>query len=169
MKNKILEEKIALFPGSFDPFTLGHIEIVQRGLNFFDKIVIGLGINSTKTTMFSVERREGWIRALFADEPRVRVERFVGLTTAFAHECGARFILRGLRNAPDFEYEKNIDLINKHLAPDVETVYLISSPETGAISSTLVREVIRFGGELKGLAPDLIIADIYQNNKEVNV
>lgn len=162
-------KKVALFPGSYDPITLGHIEIVRRGLLLFDEIVIGIGVNTAKTTMFKPEKRMEWITNHFKAEPRVRVAFFNQLTVAFAQQISAKFLLRGLRNAPDFEYERNIDLLNQHLDSSIETIYLISSPETSHISSTLVREVIRFGGNLQGLVPDAISADIYQNNTTTNV
>lgn len=154
---------IALFPGSFDPITLGHIELVERGLQLFDEVVISLGTNSQKQTMFTLDQRMGWIQQQFASEPRIRVTTFTGLTVNYAQSIEARYLLRGLRNAPDYEYEKSIDLLNKHLSPAIDTVYLISSPDTQHISSSLVREVIKYGGKLQGLIPDHIIRDIAAN------
>ncbi len=150
-----------LFPGSFDPITYGHIEMVQRALEIFDEVIVGVGTNTQKQTMFTATQRLGWIRTHFKSEPRVRVEQFSGLTVHYAGHIGARYLLRGLRSSPDFEYEKNIDLLNKHLSPEIDTIYMISRPETQHISSSLVREVIRFGGNLTGLVPDSIIAEIY--------
>jgi pantetheine-phosphate adenylyltransferase len=152
----------ALFPGSFDPITLGHIEIIQRGLALFDEIIVGIGINTSKQAMFSPEVRQRWIEKAFENEPRVRVACYTNLTVLFAREVGAKFILRGLRSAPDYEYERNIDLLNKQLDPAIETLYLLSSPQTSFVSSTLVREVIRFRGRLEGLLPPHIIEDIYK-------
>jgi len=152
----------ALFPGSFDPITLGHIEIIQRGLVLFDEIIVGIGINTSKQAMFSPEVRQRWIEKAFENEPRVRVACYTNLTVLFAREVGAKFILRGLRSAPDYEYERNIDLLNKQLDPAIETLYLLSSPQTSFVSSTLVREVIRFRGRLEGLLPPHIIEDIYK-------
>lgn len=154
-------ERVVLFPGSFDPITVGHIEMIERALRVFDKVVVGVGINSSKQTMFSPEQRVRWIDQHFAPEPRVSVSTFDSLTVKFAEEIGAGFLLRGLRSSPDFEYEKNIDLLNKQLSPAVDTVYFISSPETQHVSSSLVREVIRFRGQLKGLVPAHITAEIY--------
>ncbi|RMF53622.1 MAG: pantetheine-phosphate adenylyltransferase [Bacteroidetes bacterium] len=153
--------KRALFPGSFDPITNGHIEIIRRGLALFDEIVVGLGLNTSKQPMFSPDQRLRWIVEAFRDEPRVQVRPYTGLTVQFAREVNAQFILRGLRSAPDYEYERNIDLLNKYLDPSIETFYLFSSPETSFVSSTLVREVIRFHGHLEGLLPPHIIRDIY--------
>ncbi|MDW8334212.1 MAG: pantetheine-phosphate adenylyltransferase [Bacteroidia bacterium] len=152
--------RTALFPGSFDPITCGHVEIVRRGLKIFDRIVVGVGVNTSKTPTFSVEKRVEWIEKCFENDARVEVRTYQGLTVHFARECGAEFILRGLRAAPDFEYEKNIDLLNNHLFPGVQTVYLIAFPETAHISSTLVREVVRFGGILDGLVPPHVVEDI---------
>ena len=142
-------KRTAVFPGTFDPITNGHIEIIERGLRIFDELIIGVGINTSKTTMFSPEVRTKWIEDLFRNEPRIRVVQFTGLTVHFAQQNDAQFLLRGLRAAPDFEYEKNIDLLNRQLAV-IETVFLISNPATGHISSSLVREVIRFRGNLNG-------------------
>ncbi|MCS7296808.1 MAG: pantetheine-phosphate adenylyltransferase [Bacteroidia bacterium] len=153
--------KRALFPGSFDPITNGHIEIIQRGLTLFDEIVVGIGLNTSKQPMFPPEQRLAWTEEAFRNEPRVQVRAYTGLTVRFAREIGARYILRGLRSAPDYEYERNIDLLNKYLDPEIETFYLMSSPATSFVSSTLVREVIRFHGHLEGLLPPHIIRDIY--------
>jgi pantetheine-phosphate adenylyltransferase len=156
--------RIALFPGSFDPITFGHIEIVRRGLALFDEVIVGVGVNSTKQTMFPLEQRMKWIHEAFSDEPRVRIEAFEGLTVGYAHSVGARFLLRGLRDAPDFQYEKGINFLNKHLEAGIETVFLISDASTQTVSSTLVREVIRYRGSLEGLVPPGIIADVYPAN-----
>jgi pantetheine-phosphate adenylyltransferase len=153
--------KKALFPGTFDPITYGHIEIIERGLKLFDHITIGVGANSAKNTMFTELQRCAWIKKYFIDQPQISVELYNTLTVNFALAIDAQFILRGLRNAPDFEYERNIDLLNKHLAASLETIYIISSPKTAHISSTLVREVIKLQGGLEGLVPELIIKDIY--------
>jgi pantetheine-phosphate adenylyltransferase len=120
----------------------------------FDEVVVAIGANSQKQTLLTLEQRLELLRAAFADEPRIAVESYTGLTVDFAQARNAPFLLRGLRGAADLEYEKSIALINRHMAPKVETVFLISSGETSHISSTLVREVIKYGGELRGLVPD---------------
>lgn len=145
--------RIALFPGSFDPFTNGHLDVVQRGLALFDHIVVALGTNSSKQRYLPVERMTELIAKVFRDEPRVSVRTFRGLTAEFACEVGARFLLRGLRNGPDFEYEKPIAYGNQHVNPDLETVFLLTSPTLGAISSTIVRDIHRFGGNVDALLP----------------
>jgi len=155
-------KQVALFPGTFDPITFGHIEILKRGLLMFDEIVIGMGTNTSKNTMFTAEQRLRWMKEYFADEKRIKVETFKGLTVNYAKSINAKFILRGLRSSSDFEYEKTIDLLNKHLNPNVETLYFISSPATAHISSTLVREIIRFRGHLEGLVPENIIQEVYK-------
>jgi len=153
--------RTALFPGSFDPPTLGHVELVERGLRLFDRVVIALGVNSAKQTMFPLDRRADWLRATFAAQgERVQVASYDTLTARYAREAGAACLLRGLRNALDMEYERSIDHLNKHLEPEIETLYLISSPQTAHISSTLVREIIRHGGRLEGLLPPVIIQDL---------
>ena len=146
--------KKAVFPGSFDPITQGHVEIVLRGQSLFDEIIVAIGINSAKKYFFSLEERLEMLRLCFANYPQVRVSSYTGLTVDFAREQGAAFLLRGLRSPQDLSYEQPIELINKHMAPGVETVHLLSSPETAMISSTIVREVIKHQGKIKGLIPD---------------
>ncbi len=148
-----MPQRIALFPGSFDPFTSGHQDIVQRGLLIFDKIIIALGKNSSKKRFFEIEFMEEKIREAFPDESRVEVKSFEGLTAEFAKKEGAKFLLRGLRNTTDFEYENSISIINKHLVEGLETVFLITSPNLAAISSTVIREVYKNGGDVNEFIP----------------
>jgi pantetheine-phosphate adenylyltransferase len=143
----------ALFAGSFDPVTIGHVEIVMRGAALFDEVIIGIGQNSSKKPMFSLEARMEMLDLAFSGSPNVRILPFDTLTVQFAESVGARFLLRGLRNGQDLDYERPIALINRHLDPRIETVYLVSGPEVGHVSSTLVREVARFGRDTKGLVP----------------
>ncbi len=150
--------KRALFPGTFDPITLGHIEIIERGLQLFDEIIIGVGINSSKQTMFSLDQRILWIQEYFLKyHQKVKVLPFDGLTVDFAKKNEIKFLLRGLRSAPDFEYEKHIFLLNKHLDDKIETVFLVSDTQYIGVSSTLVREIIKYQGKLEGLVPQNII------------
>ena len=145
--------KKALFPGSFDPFTKGHYSIVKRGLRLFDQIIIGVGRNTTKKYYFSEDQRIEMISGLFEDEPRVIVSGFDGLTVNYCKNVGADFILRGLRNGADFEYEKNIAFTNKLMEDDIQTVFLLTEQEYGAISSTILREILRNNGDISEFVP----------------
>ncbi|GAB4419497.1 MAG: pantetheine-phosphate adenylyltransferase [Bacteroidia bacterium] len=153
--------KIALFPGSFDPITRGHVEIILRGRAIFDQIIVAIGVNSKKNYLFSLEERLEMLSRVFADEPQIVVSSFQGLTVDFARAQGAAFLLRGLRSPQDLSYEQPIELINKHMAPELEVVHLLSSPETAMISSTIVREVIKYGGRVQGLIPDEILEYVH--------
>ncbi|MGB0254997.1 MAG: pantetheine-phosphate adenylyltransferase [Flavobacteriaceae bacterium] len=147
--------KRALFPGSFDPFTIGHLDIVKRGIKIFDEIVIGIGTNSEKNYMFSLEQRLAFIEACFSNETRVRVATYKGLTIDFCKEIKADFILRGVRNNGDFEFEKAIARTNRHMSK-IETVFLLTSAETSYISSSIVREIIRNKGDYSTFIPPQI-------------
>lgn len=151
-----MQQRICLFPGSFDPLTLGHVDIIQRAVPLFDKLVVGIGNNSSKQAMFSVEQREAWIRDVFANDPRVDVAVYVGLTVDFCKEINAGFILRGIRYVSDFEYERAIADMNRSLSPELETIFLTSSAQHATISSTLVRDVIRNGGNARQFLPDAV-------------
>lgn len=148
--------KVALFPGSFDPITKGHLDIVSRGLALFDEIVVGVGINANKTYMFTVEQRMKFIRDAFAHLPQVKVISFVGLTVSQCESIGARYILRGLRNPADFEFEKAIAQMNRAMVPTVETVFLLTSPELSAISSSIIRDIYRNGGDVTQFLPERV-------------
>jgi len=145
--------RIALFPGSFDPFTNGHLDIVRRGTGLFDQVIVAIGTNSSKQRYLPVEQMQELIGEVFRNEPRVAVRTFSGLTAEFAREVGATYLLRGLRNSPDFEYEKPIAYGNQHVNPDLETVFLLTSPTMGAISSTIIRDIHRFGGNVDAFLP----------------
>ncbi|MBO2008066.1 pantetheine-phosphate adenylyltransferase [Hymenobacter negativus] len=145
--------RIAIFPGSFDPFTNGHLDIVQRGMALFDQVIVAIGTNSSKQRYLPIEQMQEFIAGLFEDEPRVSVRTFKGLTAEFARETGARFLLRGLRNSPDFEYEKPIAYGNQHVYPGLETVFLLTSATLGAVSSTIIRDIHRFGGNVDAFVP----------------
>ena len=146
--------KKVVFPGSFDPITTGHVDLVRRALALFDEIIIAIGVNSQKQTLFDLEKRKKWIEDVFKDEPRVKVDVFEGLTVHYCKKVGARFLLRGLRNASDFDYEKTISQLNHIVGENVETVFLISKPEYSHISSTIVREIIKGKGDAKPFLPD---------------
>jgi pantetheine-phosphate adenylyltransferase len=145
--------KIALFPGSFDPFTKGHADIVERGLRLFDVVVIGIGTNSAKKRYFSLEMMTQKIRQAFPDEERIKVVSYDDLTANIAKHFNAKFLLRGLRNTTDFEYENTISQVNRHLAGGLETVFLITSPEFAPISSTIVRELHKYGANINEYLP----------------
>ncbi len=144
--------KRAIFPGSFDPITLGHLDIINRALPLFDEIIIAIGINAEKKYMFPLEKRKHFIKETFANEPKIKVETYTGLTIEYCQEKNIDFILRGLRNPADFEFEKAIAQTNRKLAP-VETVFLLTSAETSYISSSIVRDVLRNGGNIEGFVP----------------
>lgn len=142
----------AIFPGTFDPFTIGHYSVVQRALTFMDEVVIGIGINENKKTWFPTEKRVDMIRQLFADEPRVKVDSYDSLTIDFAKAKEAQFIVRGIRTVHDFEYEETIADINRKLA-GIETILLFTEPELTSISSTIVRELLQFGKDVTPFLP----------------
>ena len=147
--------KKAIFPGSFDPITLGHVDIINRGVTLFDEVIIAIGENSSKNYMFSLDERIAFIERAFKDNPKVRVMSYSGLTIEFCKEVGVDFILRGLRNPADFEFEKAIAHTNRHLST-LETVFLLTSAQTSFISSSIVREIIRFEGDYKKLVPNSV-------------
>lgn len=145
----------AVFPGSFDPITLGHVDIIERGLPLFDEIILAIGTNADKKYMFSLEDRLSFLEKTFEGEPKVKVQVYTGLTVNFCKEQGAGFILRGLRNGIDLEYEKAIGQTNFRMA-GIESVFLISSAGKGHFSSTIVRDVIRNGGDFGFMVPDAV-------------
>jgi pantetheine-phosphate adenylyltransferase len=147
--------KKAIFPGSFDPITLGHFDIIKRSIPLFDEIVVAIGINAEKKYMFSLEDRKRFIEEAFADEPKISVVTYEGLTIDFCKKIKAQFILRGLRNPADFEFEKAIAHTNRRLSK-IETVFLLTAAKTSYISSSIVRDVIRNGGEYELLVPDSV-------------
>ncbi len=144
--------RVAIFPGTFDPFTIGHAALVRRALQLVDTLYISVGINDAKHTMFTVDERVERIKALYKDEPRIRVMKYEGLTTDFAHSIGAQFIIRGVRNTVDFEYERGIADVNRMLT-GIDTLLLISEPEYAAVSSSVVRELARFGKDISPYLP----------------
>jgi len=151
--------RIAIFPGSFDPITVGHYDIVERALPMFDKIIIAIGYNSDKKGFFTIEEKIAWIKTAFKYEEKIEVLSYEGLTVDFCHKVGAKFILRGLRTASDFEYERAIAQMNRKLHPDLESVFLLTAPEHTPISSTIVRDIIRHGGDASEFLPKGVIID----------
>ena len=145
--------RIALFPGSFDPITLGHVDIIERAVPLFDEIKIAVGTNSAKKYLFPLQQRVEWIEQTFVHEPKISVITYEGLTVDFAREQGVQFLLRGLRNPADFEFEKAIAQANREMVPDLETVFLLTSARYAYISSSIVREVYNHGGDFQKFVP----------------
>jgi pantetheine-phosphate adenylyltransferase len=148
--------KAAVFPGSFDPITLGHKDIIDRALPLFDQLIIAIGINVDKKYMFDIETRKAMIEAVYMNEPKIKVVDYTGLTVDFCHQHNLEFILRGLRNPADFEFEKAIAQTNRKLG-GVETVFLLTGPETSFISSSIVRDIFHNGGDVSSLVPEAIL------------
>ncbi|MEO8211403.1 MAG: pantetheine-phosphate adenylyltransferase [bacterium] len=148
-----MEKRIAVFPGSFDPITKGHENIVHRGLPLFDEIIVAIGYNSNKNYFFSQERREHFIRKVFEGEPKIKVQRYSGLTVNFCKEIGAKFILRGLRTSADYEFERAIAQMNHAMAPEVDTIFIVSEPSLSHISSTIVRDILLYQGDITSFVP----------------
>lgn|SRR5690554_1916386 len=146
----------AVFPGSFDPITLGHYDIIKRGISLFDEVIIAIGVNASKNYMFSLEQREQFIKEAFKDEPKIKVVTYEGLTIELCKRLDSDFILRGLRNPADFEFEKAIAHTNRTLS-SIETVFLLTAASTSFISSSIVRDVIRNGGDYKQLVPESVV------------
>ncbi|MEN0006765.1 MAG: pantetheine-phosphate adenylyltransferase [Bacteroidota bacterium] len=151
--------KIAVFPGSFDPITIGHVDLVRRALPLFDKIIIAIGVNSQKKYLFSLDQRIDWLNAVFSEYDQVEVDQFEGLTAHYAQQIGAQYMIRGLRNASDFDYEKTISQLNKIVGSGLETLFLISQPAFSHISSTIVREIIKGNGDASPFLPPEIVIE----------
>ncbi len=151
-----MKERIAVFPASFDPITKGHEEIARRALPLFDRIIMAIGVNSKKKTLFSLNQRRQWLEDVFADEPKISVDCFENLTVDYCKRIGAKYLIRGLRNASDFDYEKTISQLNHIIGDGIETIFFISLPEYSHISSTIVREIIKGGGDASPFVPDKV-------------
>lgn len=151
-----MTSKKALFPGTFDPFTMGHMDIVRRGLDLFDEVIVAIGVNAGKSHLFSVEQRKEWLEELFQNNTRVSVVVYEGLTAKFAESIGAGYILRGLRTTWDFTYEQQIAFVNEEMAPKVQHVFIMSDQKNTSVSSTIVRDLVRYNGEFENYVPDII-------------
>ena len=145
--------KIAVFPGSFDPITIGHYDLIIRSLSLFDKVIVAIGTNSVKSYLFPLETRIEWLRQVFKGNEKIEIDHFEGLTANYCKKINANYLIRGLRNSSDFEYEKTISQVNHILTGGLETVFLISAPNFSHISSTIVREVIKGGGDVEPFLP----------------
>lgn len=153
-------QRIALFPGTFDPITIGHLDIINRSLNLFDKLIIGIGRNMNKAPMFSEEQRQLWIEEIYKDNPKVDVVVYEGLTIECCRKVNANYILRGIRYVNDFEYEKAIADMNRSLDASIETVFLTCLPQYTSVASTLVRDVIRNGGDARPFLPEPVVRSL---------
>ena len=150
-------QRICLFPGTFDPVTLGHIDIINRSLPLFDKVVVGIGINASKNPMFTADQRRLWFDEIYKDQPKVEVATYDGLTVKFCQAIGAHFILRGIRYVSDFEYEKTIADANRTMDRTIETIFLTGEPKYTSVASTIVRDIIRNGGDASPFLPEAVI------------
>jgi pantetheine-phosphate adenylyltransferase len=158
--------KIAVFPGSFDPFTIGHEAIVKRALSLFDVIIIAVGANVIKKSFYPLDTRKEMIAKAFQNESRVRVDHYVGLTVDFCKKNGAGYLLRGLRTSADFEFERAIGQVNKSMAPGIESVFLLTAPEHSFINSTIVRDIIKNGGDASMFVPAAINIKDYKGSDD---
>ncbi len=151
-------KKIAVFPGSFDPITVGHVDIVLRSMSLFDEIIIAVGINSQKNSLYSLEKRLDFLHAVFDKYPQIKIEHFEGLTIHFCKDRHAQYIIRGIRSAADFEYEKTIAHLNNEMEPGIETILMLTKSNLGHISSTIVREILRGKGDVHKFVPEEIVS-----------
>jgi pantetheine-phosphate adenylyltransferase len=149
-------KKVALFPGSFDPITKGHESIILRAIPLFDRIIVAIGVNVEKNYFFPLEKRLNWIRKVFKEYPSIEVITYEGLTVDLCKRLDVNYILRGLRTSADFEFERSIGQMNKMMLPDLETVFLLTTPEHTALNSSIVRDIIRNGGDARQFVPDQV-------------
>ena len=156
-------KKVAVFPGSFDPFTIGHEAIIRRAMSLFDEIIIAVGANALKKNYYSLDTRKEMIRKVFKGEPRIKVDHYEGLTVDYCKKKDAGFLIRGLRTAADFEFERAIGQVNKAIAPGIESVFLLTVPEHSFINSTIVRDIIRSGGDASKFVPKAINLKDYKS------
>ena len=159
-------KKIAVFPGSFDPFTIGHEAIIRRAIDLFDEIIIAVGANALKKNYYTLETRKEMISKVFKNEPRVRIDHYEGLTVDYCLNNGAGYLLRGLRTSADFEFERAIGQVNKSMAPGIESVFLLTAPDHSFINSTIVRDIIRNGGDASKFVPAAINLKDYKGTED---
>ncbi|HEY0610038.1 MAG TPA: pantetheine-phosphate adenylyltransferase [Chitinophaga sp.] len=152
--------RICVFPGTFDPITLGHKDIIDRALDMFDQLIIAIGVNSSKVPMFALEQRLQWIKDIYPDEPRIKADSYKGLTVDYCKKVNARYILRGIRYVSDFEYEKAIADVNRSMDSNIETIFLTCTPQYTSIASTLVRDIIRNEGDVSQFLPEAVLHTI---------
>jgi pantetheine-phosphate adenylyltransferase len=153
-------QRICLFPGTFDPLTLGHVDIIDRSLPLFDKVVVGIGLNASKAVMFSPEQRLQWIKEIYKDQPKVEGAIYEGLTVDYCKTINAKFILRGIRYVSDFEYEKTIADANRTLDKSIETIFLTGEPKYTSVASTIVRDIIRNNGDASLFLPEIVAKSV---------
>lgn len=156
-------KKIAVFPGSFDPITLGHQSVIERSLDLFDEIIIAIGVKSSKNSLFSLDKRIELIEEVFKNEKKVKVETFGGLTVDYCQEKGAKYILRGLRTSADFEFERSLAQSNKKLLHDIETVFFLTLPEHTFITSTIVRDIYKNSGNISSFVPKIVADNLLKS------
>lgn len=149
--------KKALFPGSFDPITIAHIDILQRALPLFDEVVVGIGLNSSKQSFLLPKDREAILKAIFKNDPKVKVVAYEGLTVKYCQDIGAQYMIRGIRTVSDFEYEKAIAQMNHAMYPNLESIFIVSKPGLSSISSTIVRDILRNGGDISPFVPEEVM------------
>ena len=149
-------ERVAVFPGSFDPITIGHESIIRRGCSLFDRIIVAIGENAEKQSYFDINKRMNFIEQTFANEPKVSVAKYSGLTVDYCKKVGAQYLLRGLRTSADFEFERSIGQVNKKLYPEIETIFLLTAPEHTSLNSSIVRDILRNGGDASPFVPAAI-------------
>ena len=147
-------ERIAIFPGSFDPITRGHEDIINRAAPLFDRIIVSIGKNREKKSYFSIEKRVGFLETVFKNNPKIQVDTYEGLTVDYCKKMGAKYILRGLRTSADFEFERSIGQVNRKLYPEIETVFFLTHPEYTALNSSVVREILTYGGDPEMFIPE---------------
>ncbi len=157
-------KKTAVFPGSFDPFTIGHEGVVKRALELFDEIIIAVGANPLKKSLYSVDTRKKMISAVFNNDPRIKVDHYEGLTVEYCRKHNIKFILRGLRTSADFEFERAIAQMNRTLAPEIESVFILTVPEHTSVNSTIIRDIIRSGGDASMFVPASIKLSDYKTD-----